>query len=237
MSTFVFVHGAWHGGWCWRYVSEILRASGHNVFTPTLTGLGERVHLRTREIGLSVHIQDIKNVLESEELSDVILVGHSYGGMVLSGVAAKASSRLSELIYLDAFVPTHGDRALDLLTPGGQNAFNESVKNHGDGWRLAPVKAKALGVEDPARQSWVDRRCVDMAFQAFLDPIELGREPPSDVRRHFVLATDNNPSPFHAIYDRLSDNPEWNTLRLACGHDAMVIDPEGVASILLQNRV
>src|SRR5690349_6349785 len=115
MATFVLVHGAWHGGWCWRKLSPLLAAQGHEVFAPTLTGLGERSHLAGPEVGLAVHVQDVASLLEFEDLREVILVGHSYGGMVLAGVAGRAAERLSQLVYLDAYVPRHGQSMVDLV--------------------------------------------------------------------------------------------------------------------------
>src|SRR5688572_12471656 len=109
MATFVLVHGGWDGGWAWRSVAKDLQAAGHEVFTPTLTGSGERVHLASPEIGLDTHIQDIVNVLRFENLSDVLLVGHSYGGMVITGVAEQMPERIDQLIYLDAFAPRDGE--------------------------------------------------------------------------------------------------------------------------------
>src|SRR5688572_32753445 len=106
--TFVLIHGGWHGGWCWRRVSDLLRRSGHAVFTPTLTGLGERSHLLTDRVGLETHIRDVVNVLEWEDLTDVVLVGHSYGGCVISGAAEHCEKRVSSLVFLDAFVPENG---------------------------------------------------------------------------------------------------------------------------------
>src|SRR6185312_289139 len=115
--NFVLVHGAWHGGWCWKRVSPLLRALGHEVFTPTLTGLGERQHLMSPEVGLDTHIKDVLGVLEYEDLHDVILVGHSYAGMVIAGVAEKAAERIAHLVYLDAFVPADGKSLADYQPP------------------------------------------------------------------------------------------------------------------------
>src|SRR5437763_6310667 len=103
MATYVLVHGAWHGGWCWQRVTPLLRAAGHEVYTPTLTGLGERAHLGTPDVGLATHVEDIVTMLEYEDLTDVVLVGHSYAGMVITGVAHAVPSRLTHLVYLDAF--------------------------------------------------------------------------------------------------------------------------------------
>jgi pimeloyl-ACP methyl ester carboxylesterase len=110
MATFVLVHGAWHGGWCYARVARLLRAAGHDVYTPTLTGVGERAHLAALSMTLTTHVRDIVNVLEYENLSDVILCGHSYGGMVITGVAAAAGERIRTLFYLDAFLPEDGSR-------------------------------------------------------------------------------------------------------------------------------
>ncbi|MGZ0244868.1 MAG: alpha/beta fold hydrolase, partial [Alphaproteobacteria bacterium] len=109
MASFVLVHGAWHGGWCWRDVRRVLEEHGHTVFTPTLTGLGERSHLLSPDIDLETHIADVINLLVWEELNDVILVGHSYGGMVITGVADQAKDRLRHIVYLDAFLPADGE--------------------------------------------------------------------------------------------------------------------------------
>ena len=121
-KTFVLVHGAFHGGWCWRPVADILRAAGHTVFTPTLTGLGERLHLLTPEVNLSTHIQDVVSVLEWENLRDVVLVGHSYGGAVVTGVADRVADRIGSIVYLDAVSanirPIHAGRATARASPG-----------------------------------------------------------------------------------------------------------------------
>ena len=115
--TFVLVHGAWHGGWCWRFVRDLLEKSGHRVHAPSLTGLGERKHLARPDIDLDTHIADIVSLLEMEDLSDVVLVGHSYGGMVITGVADRAPERIGRLVYLDAFVPEDGKCTLDYVVP------------------------------------------------------------------------------------------------------------------------
>lgn len=110
MTSFVLVHGAWCGGWIWKHVASALRARGHDVLTPTLTGLGERAHLASPEVGLGTHVEDVVRVLEYDDLTDVVLVGHSYGGMVVTGVGDRVPERLAQLVYLDAFVPREGSR-------------------------------------------------------------------------------------------------------------------------------
>ena len=123
---FVLVHGAWHGGWSWRKLRPLLEAAGHAVFTPTLTGLGERRHLCSRDIGLATHIQDVANLIEFEELSNVILVGHSYAGMVITGVGSAAGSRVGRLVYLDAFLPDDG-KSLNDYVPSMVPTFIEAA--------------------------------------------------------------------------------------------------------------
>jgi pimeloyl-ACP methyl ester carboxylesterase len=115
MANFVLVHGAWHGGWCWRDTAAALRGAGHHVFTPTHTGVGERSHQSAENITLETHIRDVCGCIEWEELSDVILVGHSYGGMVITGVADRMAERIKSLVYLDAFVPANGDSLIGLI--------------------------------------------------------------------------------------------------------------------------
>jgi pimeloyl-ACP methyl ester carboxylesterase len=152
VSTYVLVHGAWHGGWCWAKVAPRLRAKGHEVFTPTLTGLGERIHLASDDIDLTTHITDVVNVLEFEDLRDVILVGHSYGGFVITGVVDEAASRLKSVIYLDAFVPPAGGvSTLDMLGEAGAElrAMEQA---------FVPVPDPPLGdfgVTDPADLAWI----------------------------------------------------------------------------------
>src|SRR5262245_54152872 len=138
MKTFVLIHGAMHGGWCWRRVAKRLRSAGYAVFTPTLTGMGERAHLLSSDVGVTTHVRDIVGVLPFEDLVESMLVGHSYAGMVMSAVAEEVAGRLAHLVYLDAFTRRQGESALDLEPPGTAEAFAESARTQGDGWLLRP---------------------------------------------------------------------------------------------------
>ena len=138
MATFVVCHGAWSAAWAWKKVRPLLRAAGHEIFTPTYTGLGERAHQVSRAINLETHIDDVLAVLECEDLRDVVLVGHSYGGMVATGVADRAAERIAKLIYLDAFVPENGQSAFDLLPASARASRQEAARAQGDGWLLPP---------------------------------------------------------------------------------------------------
>jgi pimeloyl-ACP methyl ester carboxylesterase len=234
MTTFVLVHGAWHGGWCWRRVRQILEDRGERVLTPTLTGLGERAHLLDSEIDLETHIRDVVNVLTWEDLSDVVLCGHSYGGMVITGVADAVPERLSSLVYLDAFVPRDGEAVVDLLLPDRLDNMKSDLEQNGDGWRLSPVPAANFGVEVPADRDWVDRRCTPQPWATFTTPIRLSGAEARIAKRTFVLAAAYDPSPFQRYAKMAESEPGWVGRSLPTGHDAMVTMPEALTELLLE---
>ena len=157
MTTYVLVHGAWHGGWCWRRVAPLLRAAGHEVHTPSLTGLGERSHLLTRETGLTTHVTDLVRLMEVEGLTDVVLVGHSYAGQVVTGVAAERPELLRRVVHLDGFVPEDGEQAIDQLPEQVAHHYRESVAGPGEGWLIPPRSLEVLGVTDEADLAWLRR--------------------------------------------------------------------------------
>ncbi len=138
MATLVLVHGTTAGGWVWKDVTPRLQAAGHTVYTPTLTGLGERIHLADRDVGLDTHIADVVNTLLYEDLTDVILAGHSYGGIVIAGVADAVPERIRRLIYLDAVIAENGESCLDVTHPDARAEMEARVREQGDGW-LIPV--------------------------------------------------------------------------------------------------
>lgn len=234
MTNFVLVHGAWHGGWCWRDVARTLRGKGHEVYTPTLTGLGERAHLQTPQTGLNVHIQDIVNVIEFENLRDVVLCGHSYGGMVITGVADRIPERLAAVVYLDALVPEDGDCVFDLLLPERTETMRKEAKTLGDGWLIPAVAAEMFGVTEPDARQWVDDMCVPMAKHAFEEPARLSGRQWEVQKKVYILAGAYNPSSFQAYYARYKDDPEWQVHSLPCGHDVMVILPDELAALLAE---
>lgn len=235
MATFVLVHGAWHGGWCWRTVATALRAAGHEVFTPTLTGLGERAHLLSRDIGLETHIEDVVGVLRCEGLQDVVLCGHSYGGMVITGVADRESERIGALVYLDAFVPNDGEAAVDLMLPERRDGLLRTAREAGDGWRLPPTPAVDYGVTDPDDRAWVDGLCGPHPLACFEQQIRLSGAYRSVPRRTYILAANYNPSSFRAYATMAENDPAWTSLSLPCLHDAMVIMPEALTEMLLEH--
>src|SRR6266446_6459498 len=139
MANYVLVHGGWFGAWCWYKVDPLLLAAGHSVYTPTLTGVGEQAALLTPEIGLDTHIQDVVNLIETKDLQEVILVGHSYSGMVITGVADQVPDCIGHLVYFDTFVPQHGEAMADVV-PAVIRHLRKEARRHGEGWRVNPLK-------------------------------------------------------------------------------------------------
>ena len=237
MATFVLVHGAWHGGWCWGRVAPLLRAAGHDVLTPTLTGLGERSHLASPEVCLSTHIEDAMQVLEYEDLREVILVGHSYGGMVITGVSDQMPRRLSHLIYLDAFLPTAGDSMLALLGPERAAAMRAKAEGAGDGWYVPadPLAFGWFGVTDPADQEWLGSKLAAQPLRTLDEPVALTRPGGVPLPRTYIRCNGVNASAtFATLADRLRTDRAWRYRELPTGHDAMVTMPRELAALLLE---
>ncbi len=223
-ATFVLVHGAWHGGWCWKKVTPLLQAAGHQVLTPTLTGLGERAHLLNPQIDLSTHIQDITSVLEYEDLRNVVLVGHSYGGMVIAGVAEKAGVRLAGLVYLDAFLPENGKAVKD---------YTQLPPVRDDGWRIPTLgPPSAYGVTDERDVAWMTPRLGDQPLKTFTQPVQLSSDRDRSLSQTFIQCTK---APFFAEAGERAKRRGFRYRELfSAGHDAMVTKPKELAKILLE---
>jgi pimeloyl-ACP methyl ester carboxylesterase len=234
-STFVLVHGAWHGGWCWGRVSPLLRAAGHAVYAPTLTGLGERAHLLAPSVDLQTHVQDIVGVLEYEDLKSVILVGHSYGGMVISGVADRASQHVSQLVYIDAFLPAPGQSVLDLVAPQRSAQFRELAQLEGDGWLVPAPQPELYGVVEPADLDWIRPRFGPQPLLSLDQPLDLSDSAPSHIARAYVACTEY--PVFRPFADRARVDPAFRYREIASGHDAMVTHPHELSQILLDLAV
>jgi pimeloyl-ACP methyl ester carboxylesterase len=230
IGTYVLVHGAWHGGWCWAKVARLLRDAGHEVYTPTLTGLGERAHLARPEVDLETHIQDVVAMLEAEELRQVTLVGHSYGGMVISGVAARTSGRLGQLVYLDAFVPETGKSMLDYV---GDRAtpMREAVAAHGEGWKLPSFPPERFGVTSQRDTEWLTKHLVPQPFRTFEQPLAAAGG--DKLKRTYVYCSKPAMGTFDQFAERLRDDRKWTFHDVKTGHDAMVTAPGEIAKILM----
>jgi pimeloyl-ACP methyl ester carboxylesterase len=229
--TFVLVHGAWHGGWCWRRVADRLGADGHKVFAPTLTGLGERAHLLRADIDLKTHIADIVNVLTWESLSDVVLCGHSYGGFVISGVAEQMAAALRAIVFLDAFVPSDGESVLDLTGPAVQDSVRAALQR-GD-IVVPPRAAEAFNV-NPADRAWVDHLCVGQPVATFTDKIALTGARDGIARKAYIRAADYANPGFDRALGEVGKDSSWRTYGVPCGHDVMVDMPERLSEILVE---
>ncbi len=231
MATFVLVHGAWHGSWCWARVRQALLEQGHRVFTPTLTGVAEQSHALSPDIDLQRHVDDVTNLIRWEELDSVILCGHSYGGCVISGVADVVPERIAALIYLDAFLLEDGECLHDLL-PAEHRELQVSLANeHGEGWRVPPIPAEIFNVNAVDR-GWVDRQCTPQPLATFQQPLRLRGGPSGVARNHFIYASDWEGTPFTACYDRARARG-WTTSEIACGHDVMLDRPEALTAELI----
>lgn len=183
MATFVLVHGAWHGSWCWKRVRRALQELGHDVFTPTLTGVAERSHLLSRLVNLDTHILDVENLIRWEDLSNVVLCGHSYGGCVVSGVADRLSDRIRALVYLDAFVLGDGEALVQHVPEGQLRQLMEGTQAVGEGWKVPPIPAVVFNVNARDRD-WVDRQCTMQPLATFQQRIRLGWRSRQDQERH-----------------------------------------------------
>lgn len=231
MSIYVLVHGAWHGGWCWKRVRQALQGQGHQVFTPTLTGVGERSHLLSPQVNLDTHITDVVNLIRWEELSQVVLCGHSYGGCVIRGAADRVSDRIAALIYLDAFVPENGQSLHDLLAPEQRDAQVQGARQMGDGWKVPPITAEAFHVNVRDRD-WMNRQCTMQPLATFQQPLRLTGEIARVKNVTFILADGWSPSPFPSFYQKAKAQG-WKTLTMSCGHDVMLDMPQELTRELL----
>jgi pimeloyl-ACP methyl ester carboxylesterase len=219
MATFVLVPGGWHGGWYYGPITEGLRQSGHDAYAVTLTGVGDRAHLGAGAVNLDTHIQDVVRVLETERITDAILVGHSYAGMVIAGVADRCPDRVARLVYVDACVPADGESCWDLLTPAFHQLFLEGAS--ADGLNVAP-------------RADLDPRATEHPFASFLQRLRLSGAPVKARRRDYIYLSGWQGSPFAAVYQRLAQDPAWHTHRLPIGHNVVAEAPDEFLKILLE---
>lgn len=214
MATFILIAGGWQGGWVYQQVADLLTTEGHRALTVTLSGLGD-VPAPTANLG--THIGEVVDVIKAQR-DDVILVGQSYGGMVVSGVADAEPSRIRALVYVDAYVPDNGDSVWSLTTPRFRDMF------------IAGAKADGLNCMPPPN---MDPRCRPHPMGTFLQAISLGGRWQDVPRKTYVGAHGWQGSPFLGLYQRLSGDPEWSTVSLDCGHNVARLQPEALTKILL----
>jgi pimeloyl-ACP methyl ester carboxylesterase len=243
MATYVLVHGAFHGNWCWSRLTPLLEAARHVVYGPSLTGLGDRASLLTPEVGLGTHVADITSLIREQDLRDVILLGHSYGAMVITGVADQVPDRIKHLVYLDSFVPRNDESMVDVgrLVVA---SFRREARRHGDGWRVDPPAPRRFGglfgVTTEPDLSWVRARLTPQSLKTFEEPLHLA-DPDIVARfpRTHIWCTGGGR--LMLLLRRLvgprslpPKEPGWRLRQLPSGHDAMIIAPQALAELLLE---
>jgi pimeloyl-ACP methyl ester carboxylesterase len=235
MATYVLVHGGGHGGWCYQKVARLLREAGQEVYTPTLTGLAERAHLLSPKVDLDMHTTDVASLFFFDDLTDVILVGHSYGGMVITGAADKAVDRVGRLVYLDAANLVNHQSLVDVAGPVIESVrpFGETV----DGVELvllpAPGAGAFYGVTDPADLAWMDARLTGHPWQCFSQPLDLKNEEALwAIPQYHISCTSTLPTRDAKLMDKArSEGRLWD---IDTGHDLMITEPEAVTKALLE---
>jgi pimeloyl-ACP methyl ester carboxylesterase len=229
MAKFVLVHGAFQGGWIYARVACLLREAGHEVYTPTLTGLGERSHLAHLAINLNTHIQDVVSVFKHENIADAILCGHSYGGMVITGVAGEIGERIRTLFYIDAYAPADGQSLLDITGAETALAFLDQASRSGG--MIPPIPAATFNVNEQDA-AWVDSMSVAQPLATFVQGMRTGVESASVGNRTYVFATANGGDWFVSTHARLKEHPHWKVHEIACGHSIMLDRPQELAALL-----
>jgi pimeloyl-ACP methyl ester carboxylesterase len=232
VKTFVLIHGAWHGGWCWRRVSDLLEKKGHKVFSPTLTGVGERSHLLSKDINLDTHITDIANVIKWEDLKDICLVVHSYAGFPGSGAIEQIGDRVSSIVWLDAFKPENAQRLIDAIPPAIRSTVLAAIER-GEAGSPAP-KAEVFLVNEKDR-AWVDSKLTPQPTGPQLQVIKLTGAREKVAKKTYIRASKYPNPAFDKALTECKVDKSWRTFETtASGHDVMVDAPEWLADILLQ---
>lgn len=226
MATFVVCHGAWSAGWAWKKMRPLMRKRGHELFTPTYTGVGERAHLAKPDIDLDTHIADILGVLECENLNGINLIGHSYGGMVATGVADRARSCIAKLIYLDAFAPDDGDSLMSLLP---DEARAQRQARTPDGWRIPPMPMPPDTAEEDVE--WCMPRRVPQPAKTFEQKLKL-MNGPLTLPRHYIYCTRIAPGDRFGRFLARARREGWGNDEIDSSHNPHITCPEVLMSLL-----
>jgi pimeloyl-ACP methyl ester carboxylesterase len=228
MATFLVAHGAWSAGWAWKKMRPLLRATGHEIWTPTYTGLGERAHLGHAGVSLDTHIQDVVAVLESEDLQDVILIGHSYGGMVATGVADRARTRIAQLVYLDAFAPLDGQSVFDLVAPDVREKMRAGAAASASGFGIPvnPLPSDTL----PADVAWAAPRRMPQPVKAFETRLKLSAEPAAP--RSYIYCKRAGIADAFGPFSARAQREGWRYFEIDASHNPHITNPEGLLDIL-----
>lgn len=230
-KIFVLVHGVWHGGWCWSRVADILRARGHRVTTPTQTGLGERCHLLSPDITIQTFVDDIVQHLKFESAGNVILVGHSFGGIPITGAADVVPDRIAKLVYLDAIMLGTGETWFDLLPEDMAKDRAELARKSSGGLSLPPAPADSFGVSRPEDIAFVEARLTPHPFKTFTTALSLNNPIGNGLPAAYIRCTDPPYRPAGVSLER-AGKLGWPVEEIATGHDAMVSEPLALADLL-----
>ncbi len=233
--TFVLVHGAWHGSWCWDTVAQALRDRGARVYSPSLTGLAERAHLMSPSVGLATHVQDVLSLIEFERLDGCILVGHSYAGNILTAVADQLRERVGHYVYLDAVVPGDDETRWawnQFHQPADRQARLASIQNAGGGTVLPVPRAEVFGLRTPEQIRFVQARLTPMPAATYTDVLTFKHGGSSGLRRSYVAGVSPRFPPMQAVHERLRVSDGWQYHELAGGHDLMITEPDKLAEWL-----
>jgi pimeloyl-ACP methyl ester carboxylesterase len=230
-TTFVLVHGAWGGGWQWRRVADRLRSRGHVVFAPTLTGVGERVHQLNPGGDLSLHVADVLGVIKYEGLDDIVLVGHSYGGFVISGVTEAIRGKIRSIVFLDAFVPNDGEALVDIVQPAVQEIIRGA---QGRGAGTVPIRDAAAFRMNEKDRAWADSLANPQPIGTFLEKIRLTGARDRIANKTYIRAVGYPNVSFDQFYTRTKADPSWRTYEVNCGHHVMIDEPDRLTEILIE---
>lgn len=231
MPTFVLVHGSFCGGWFWRLVAPMLRSFGHEVYTPTLTGLGERSHLLSCGVDLNTHIEDVTNLLFYEDLSRVTLVGHSYSGMVITGVAAKTPERIAKLVYIDAYVPMDGQSEVDIWPPEDSAGHLFARPSSSDEMRPPPPPS-VFGIDDREMSEWVSKRLTPHPMSTYMQAPPASSPASRSIPRAYIRCTVGELRHIMAPFATRALSEGWEVREIASGHDPMITHPKELSKIL-----
>jgi pimeloyl-ACP methyl ester carboxylesterase len=230
-KTFVLVHGTWHGGWCWRRVVDALERKGHKVYAESLTGLGDRSHLLTKDVNLTTHVNDVVNLVKWDDLKDVVLVGHSSAGFVITQAAEQIGPSVASIVYLDAFIPQPGDNLISLANPGPRKALEDAVARGDLVAKSVPAAAFKVNEKD---RPWIDAKCTPHPLAAVAEKVTAAGAHEKIARKTYIRATGFDSPVFDQTLAKLKTMPGWKTYEVPSGHDVMVDMPERLVEILLE---
>jgi pimeloyl-ACP methyl ester carboxylesterase len=235
MADFLLIHGAWHGGWCWTEVADRLRRRGHRVYAPSLTGLADRAHLLSLQVTIDTHVQDVVSLIRHESLEGCVLVGHSYAGNVITGVADRLREVVGHYVFLDASLPPDGTtvwRWCDQHTETARRDRLAQIAAQGGGLILPAPPAAVFGLRDPEQQAWVQQRLTPMPASVYTSSLVLRHGGSAGLRRTYIAAVDPVYEPLRIVHQQCCDAAGWAFVEIATGHDAMVSAPAELAERL-----